>query len=137
MAILTGQFGTHRLQLAEDVVQEALVGALQTWPYRGVPDMKLLASRRRDAEAPMKRASWDGSPIVGPRRSAQSCFDEFNTVCSHPSVKAVDCAVHNLGVRRSIHGGGSELRFGRSDRFLHAGRVHESIPEAAHGHAAV
>jgi RNA polymerase sigma factor (sigma-70 family) len=26
------------LQLAEDVVQEALVRALQTWPYRGVPD---------------------------------------------------------------------------------------------------
>lgn len=28
----------HRLQLAEDVVQESLVRALQTWPYRGVPD---------------------------------------------------------------------------------------------------
>lgn len=38
VAMLAGQFGTHRLQLAEDVVQEALVRALQTWPYRGVPD---------------------------------------------------------------------------------------------------
>jgi RNA polymerase sigma-70 factor (ECF subfamily) len=38
VAMLTGHFGTHRLQLAEDVVQEALVRALQTWPYRGVPD---------------------------------------------------------------------------------------------------
>jgi RNA polymerase sigma-70 factor (ECF subfamily) len=38
VAILTGQLGVHRLQLAEDVVQEALVRALQTWPYRGVPD---------------------------------------------------------------------------------------------------
>lgn len=38
VAMLTGQFGTHRMQLAEDVVQEALVRALQTWPYRGVPD---------------------------------------------------------------------------------------------------
>jgi RNA polymerase sigma-70 factor (ECF subfamily) len=38
VAMLTGQFGTHRLQLAEDVVQESLVRALQTWPYRGVPD---------------------------------------------------------------------------------------------------
>ncbi len=36
--MLAGQFGMHRLQLAEDVVQEALVRALQTWPYRGVPD---------------------------------------------------------------------------------------------------
>lgn len=38
VAALTAHFGTHRLQLAEDVVQEALIRALQTWPYRGVPD---------------------------------------------------------------------------------------------------
>ncbi len=38
VATLTAHLGTHRLQLAEDVVQEALVRALQTWPYRGVPD---------------------------------------------------------------------------------------------------
>lgn len=38
VAMLVGKFGTHRLQLAEDVVQEALVRALQTWPYRGVPE---------------------------------------------------------------------------------------------------
>lgn len=38
VAMLISHFGTHRLQLAEDVVQEALVRALQTWPYRGVPD---------------------------------------------------------------------------------------------------
>ncbi len=38
VASLTARFGTHRLQLAEDAVQEALVRALQTWPYRGVPE---------------------------------------------------------------------------------------------------
>lgn len=38
VAMLIGQLGVHRMQLAEDVVQEALVRALQTWPYRGVPD---------------------------------------------------------------------------------------------------
>jgi len=38
IAALTAQLGTHRLQLVEDVVQEALVRALQTWPYRGIPD---------------------------------------------------------------------------------------------------
>ncbi len=37
VAVLTSHLGVHRLQLAEDVVQEALVRALQTWPYRGVP----------------------------------------------------------------------------------------------------
>ncbi|MCI0542081.1 MAG: sigma-70 family RNA polymerase sigma factor [Verrucomicrobiales bacterium] len=38
VAMLANHLGVHRLQLAEDVVQEALVRALQTWPYRGVPD---------------------------------------------------------------------------------------------------
>ena len=38
VATLVAQFGTRRLQLIEDAVQEALVRALQTWPYRGVPD---------------------------------------------------------------------------------------------------
>ena len=37
ISVLTGIFGIDRLQLAEDVVQEALVRALQTWPYYGIP----------------------------------------------------------------------------------------------------
>jgi RNA polymerase sigma factor (sigma-70 family) len=37
ISILTGIFGIERLQLAEDVVQESLVRAFQTWPYYGVP----------------------------------------------------------------------------------------------------
>jgi RNA polymerase sigma-70 factor (ECF subfamily) len=38
VATLTGIFGIEHLNLAEDVVQEALSRALQTWPYRGVPE---------------------------------------------------------------------------------------------------
>ena len=37
ISVLTGIFGINRLQMAEDVVQEALVRALRTWPYTGVP----------------------------------------------------------------------------------------------------
>lgn len=37
VSVLTGIFGIDRLQLAEDVVQESLVRALQTWPYYGIP----------------------------------------------------------------------------------------------------
>jgi RNA polymerase sigma-70 factor (ECF subfamily) len=37
VSVLTGIFGIERLQLAEDVVQDALVRALQTWPYYGIP----------------------------------------------------------------------------------------------------
>ena len=38
VATLTGIFGIEHLSLAEDVVQEALARALQTWPYRGIPE---------------------------------------------------------------------------------------------------
>jgi len=37
VATLTRIFGIEHLNLAEDVVQEALVRALQTWPFYGVP----------------------------------------------------------------------------------------------------
>src|SRR5579859_2132694 len=37
VATLTRIFGTEHLTLAEDVVQEALSRALQTWPFYGVP----------------------------------------------------------------------------------------------------
>jgi RNA polymerase sigma factor (sigma-70 family) len=37
LAVLTRLFGAEYLQLAEDVVQETLVTALKTWPYRGIP----------------------------------------------------------------------------------------------------
>ncbi len=38
VSMLTRVFGIDRLDLAEDVVQEALMKALQQWPYSGVPD---------------------------------------------------------------------------------------------------
>lgn len=37
LSTLTRIFGVEHLKLAEDVVQEALVRALQTWPYYGIP----------------------------------------------------------------------------------------------------
>jgi RNA polymerase sigma-70 factor (ECF subfamily) len=38
VSVLTGIFGVEHLQLAEDVVQEALARALRTWPYHGIPN---------------------------------------------------------------------------------------------------
>nr|WP_282100273.1 sigma-70 family RNA polymerase sigma factor [Aquimarina sp. MMG016] len=38
VAVLVKIFGTENIELAEDVVQDALVSALETWKYRGMPD---------------------------------------------------------------------------------------------------
>jgi RNA polymerase sigma factor (sigma-70 family) len=37
VSVLTGIFGIERLQMAEDVVQEAMIRALKTWPFYGIP----------------------------------------------------------------------------------------------------
>jgi len=37
-AVLTRRFGPQHLSLAEDAVQDALMRALHTWPFSGVPD---------------------------------------------------------------------------------------------------
>src|SRR5215510_9076132 len=38
IAILTRAFGPEYLDLAEDVAQDALIKALEVWPYHGVPE---------------------------------------------------------------------------------------------------
>ncbi len=38
IAALTRVFGAGRLALVEDVVQEAMLQALRTWPFQGIPD---------------------------------------------------------------------------------------------------
>src|SRR5271163_208938 len=35
---LAGLLGSQHLQLAEDAVQEAMLRAVQTWPFQGVPE---------------------------------------------------------------------------------------------------
>lgn len=37
-AVLTRVFGPHNLQLAEDVVQDSLLEALNSWTYNGLPE---------------------------------------------------------------------------------------------------
>ena len=38
VAALTRLFGARHVDLAEDIVQETLLKAMQEWPFRGVPD---------------------------------------------------------------------------------------------------
>ncbi len=38
VSILTGIFGTNRLPLVEDAVQDALIRAMKTWPFYGAPE---------------------------------------------------------------------------------------------------
>jgi len=104
VAILTGIFGPEHLTLAEDVVQEALVRALQTWPYYGVPNNPsawiMRASRNlaldfvrrqktfREKEPEVIRLIESRSHLVEAHDEQEIADDRLRLmfVCCHPSL---------------------------------------------------
>jgi RNA polymerase sigma factor (sigma-70 family) len=106
VSVLTGLFGIDRLQLAEDVVQEALVRALRTWPYYGVPknpaawitqtaknlalDLlrreKFLRDRQPEIIASVERWSSDSAEPDAPLFDTEIRDSRLRLffVCSHP-----------------------------------------------------
>lgn len=108
VAILTGIFGIENLSLAEDVVQEALVRALQTWPFYGVPknpaawimrasrNLALDVVRRqkvfRDKEPEIIRLTDQESPApdaaIFPEQEIADDTLRMIFVCCHPSIPA-------------------------------------------------
>jgi RNA polymerase sigma-70 factor (ECF subfamily) len=108
IATLTSHLGVHRLQLAEDCVQEALVRALQTWPYRGVPDNPAawltqaaknvaLDHLRRETRFAEKEGGiaqeherWLATPATAAEGSEQIADDRLRMmfVCFHPQLSA-------------------------------------------------
>jgi len=68
VAILAGRFGYAHLHLAEDVVQDALLRAMQVWPFTGVPKNPsawLLQTARNRAFDTLRRARvWRGKQVA-------------------------------------------------------------------------
>jgi RNA polymerase sigma factor (sigma-70 family) len=105
VATLTRIFGVEHLTLAEDVVQEALTRALQTWPFYGVPqnpcawimrasrNLALDVVRRekifREKEDAiihqMKGSSGTDAPIFAPEEIADDRL-RMMFICCHPLV---------------------------------------------------
>jgi len=105
VSVLTRIFGIERLQMAEDVVQEALVRALRTWPYYGVPEnpaawMTQTAKRialdhvRREKLLRDKQADISESTDRWSAHSTAAWFEDdiedatlrLMFVCSHPQI---------------------------------------------------
>lgn len=105
ISTLTRLFGPDHLELAEDVVQESLLQALQQWPYRGVPDNpsawivavaknRALNVLRREALFRDKAPSLLGEPEPHPGAAAALALDDpfgddqltMMFMCCHPSL---------------------------------------------------
>ena len=107
VATLTGIFGLEHLTLAEDVVQEALARALQTWPFYGVPknpaawimrasrnlaiDVVRREKRFREKEPEIIRLIDGENPVPDAAISEQEISDDrlrLMFVCCHPQIPA-------------------------------------------------
>jgi RNA polymerase sigma factor (sigma-70 family) len=108
VAVLTKIFGPHNLELAEDVVQDTLLKALDHWKFHGAPDNpsawlftaarnKALDVLRRDkyhkefaAEVSMLlKSEYTAAPTVRELVNDEEIQDEqlkMMFVCCHPSV---------------------------------------------------
>ena len=106
VALLTRLFGPEHLELAEDVVQESLARALQTWPFHGIPDNPsawIMRTARNKALDVVRRektfrdkqesivAALDPSSAPGARadESADSLADDtlrLMFICCHPQI---------------------------------------------------
>ena len=103
VAALARVFGARHLDLAEDVVQDALVKALQQWPFKGIPEnpagwLTLVARNRaldilrRDSSLAHKVAELEQALSQSPKSPAAPGDHEMDDqlalimMCSHPAL---------------------------------------------------
>ena len=102
-AALTRALGARNLALAEEATQEALIRAMQTWPFRGIPSEPaawLHRAARNYARDQLRRlSSWQTKePAVqqflaaqGPGAAAEPGIDDtlaMMLLCCHPAISA-------------------------------------------------
>lgn len=110
VATLARVFGAGHLDLAEDVVQDALVKALQQWPFKGIPEnpagwLTLVAKNRaldllrRDASlahkiSEVERLAEPALRSASIRQPVPEMDDELALIlmCSHPALP-IECQV--------------------------------------------
>ncbi len=108
ISVLTKIFGPHNLEMAEDVVQDTLLKALEYWKFHGTPENPsawLFTAARNKAldvvrrERHHKEFAAEVSPLLKSEHSASQTLDQLIReneiedeqlrmmfVCSHPSV---------------------------------------------------
>src|SRR5438552_10725686 len=102
VATLTRIFGSRRLDLAEEVVQDALVKALELWPFDGVPENPsawlVQVAKNRALDAIRREVSLAGKlpelsrafPDQTPPQQTMDGFDDDQLammfLCCHPNL---------------------------------------------------
>ncbi len=108
VAILTRIFGIEHLSLAEDVVQDALARALQTWPFHGIPENpsawimrtsrnlaldvvrreKVFRAKEAEIIRLMQRETLGPESVIFPESEIADDRLRMMFVCCHPLISA-------------------------------------------------
>jgi RNA polymerase sigma-70 factor (ECF subfamily) len=108
MAVLTRMLGLHQIALAEDIVQESLLLAMNTWPYNGIPDnpeawlQRVARNKAIDHMRRAQRSSYilsryksqlladdtdsTGMPVLHPESEIADSMLRMLFACCHPSI---------------------------------------------------
>jgi RNA polymerase sigma-70 factor (ECF subfamily) len=110
IAVLTRIFGTHNLEMAEDVVQEAFLRAIQTWTFNQLPDnpagwlMQVARNRAIDIIRRQQHFQQYSRELAGElERETEHTIEQFFSdaeiadsqlrmifACCHPALKEED-----------------------------------------------
>jgi len=162
VSVLTRLFGIDRMDLAEDVVQEALLKALQLWPYRGIPQnpagwiMKVARNHaldivRRDQNLRLKKEQIRASSEeilqnADEPYSEQEIEDDqlrMMFACCHPSLKVESqvplilktlCGFGTTEIARAFLSNEEAIhkRLVRAKQKLRGGKVTFEFPDPRH-----
>jgi RNA polymerase sigma-70 factor (ECF subfamily) len=89
VASLVRMLGTRRLDWAEELAQEALLRALETWPYHGVPpnpEAWLLTTAKNRALDRLRRERLPVEPLTLEEKPAADDQLAMIFLCCHPSL---------------------------------------------------
>jgi RNA polymerase sigma-70 factor (ECF subfamily) len=89
VASLVRMLGAHRLDWAEELAQEALLRALETWPYQGVPpnpEAWLLTTAKNRAIDRLRRERLPIEPLTLEDKPATDDQLSMIFLCCHPSL---------------------------------------------------
>src|SRR5690606_39887129 len=94
VSVLTRTFGLEYIEIAEDIVSETFLSALDIWPYKGTPENPtawLYTVAKNKLKNQLKRKNTIDR-IVSERSSNRTQFNEFNVVFSEKNIS--DTQIH-------------------------------------------